>query len=109
VFRRENSDFGVSTTFNNFIADLLFLSEVSHSLLPGSRWSTLRTPLFGEIGPGGSAVIWCFGSGSCNCLGAPRRFKVQTGFNSLFIATPFLVWVAIAGLLDLKFKTHTKN
>jgi hypothetical protein len=37
VFRRENSGFGgwgtSQTTCNNFIADLLFLSEVSHSLL----------------------------------------------------------------------------
>jgi hypothetical protein len=39
VFRRENSVLAVgvlasrSTTCNNFIADLLFLSEVSHSLL----------------------------------------------------------------------------
>jgi hypothetical protein len=37
VFRRGNSVLAVgalaSTTCNNFIADLLFLSEVSHSLL----------------------------------------------------------------------------
>jgi hypothetical protein len=34
-----------STTCNNFIADLLFLSEVSHSLLVAG-WGALRTPLF---------------------------------------------------------------
>jgi hypothetical protein len=43
-----------SATCNNFIADLLFLSEVSHSLLVAGAWGPLRTPLFGEIGPASS-------------------------------------------------------
>jgi hypothetical protein len=53
VFRRETSGLAVgalaSTTCNNFIADLLFLSEVSHPFLVAAP--PLRTPLFGEISP----------------------------------------------------------
>jgi hypothetical protein len=45
-----------STTCNNFIADLLFLSEVSHSFLVAGA-PALRTPLFGEIGPE-LAPVW---------------------------------------------------
>jgi hypothetical protein len=53
VFRRENSGFGgwgtSQSTCYIFIADLLFLSEVSHSLLVAG--APLRTPLFREMGP----------------------------------------------------------
>jgi hypothetical protein len=62
VFRRENSGFGgwdtsqyPGTTCNNFIANLLFLSEVSHSLLVAAP---LRTPLFGEMGPASRFTAW---------------------------------------------------
>jgi hypothetical protein len=63
-----------STTCNNFIADLLFLSEVSHSLLVAGAPCVLRTPLFGEIGPGAMSHgprAWCVVRGArvtaCGC------------------------------------------
>jgi hypothetical protein len=40
-----------STTCNNFIADLLFLSEVPHFCLVAGPPCVLRTPLFGGLGP----------------------------------------------------------
>jgi hypothetical protein len=44
VFRRENSGFGGwgTSQYHLYLADLLFLSEVSHSLLVASRWAPLR-------------------------------------------------------------------
>jgi hypothetical protein len=70
-----------STTCNNFIADLLFLSEVSHSLLVAGARGPLRTPLFGEIGPDAPRAKPSSAKASgCHChslLGPPIPKKKQ--------------------------------
>jgi hypothetical protein len=81
VFRRETRVLAVgalaSTTCNNFIADLLFLSEVPHSLLVAGVPSPCVHPYLGK-----SALLCCAGTAG------DWRLAIGGGGGSLSLLAP---------------------
>jgi hypothetical protein len=86
-----------STTCNNFIADLLFLSEVSHPLpllVAGAPCvhHAHPYPLFGEIGPegpGGQGGLQAPGTGTPHPAGARWWLSPAAAARSIYyLATP---------------------
>jgi hypothetical protein len=86
AFRRENSCFGCwgtsqypGTTCNNFIADLLFLSEVLHSFLVAG--GPCVHPYLGKwalgAGAGACACVPCVARGACTATGTATTRTTQ--------------------------------
>jgi hypothetical protein len=88
-----------STSGNNFIADLLFLSEVPHPLLVAGAPCVHPHPLFGEMGNGpcdltpASADLW---SAVCGLLLALLAYLLAAGAG-----LKFGLWPQASGLWPL--------